>query len=89
MHTYNLLNQQDGALRAQTWGDFGPDPSGYEQSHDVSWNQQIRELRSYPQGQGSFRAESSVSILALRPAITRNSRAAHHQGFAAVQPQGS
>ena len=26
--------------------DFGRD----EQNHDVSWNQQIRELRSYPQG---------------------------------------
>ena len=45
----NVWKQQDGAIPADDRPRSWRGPAGYEQSHDVLWNQQILKLRSSPQ----------------------------------------
>ncbi len=46
---YHVWNQQDEAVPVDTSRGFPRRLRDYEQSHDVSWNQRIRKLRSRPQ----------------------------------------
>jgi hypothetical protein len=49
----HVWNQQDGSFAVDTPRPFPRRPTGYQQSHDVSWNERIRKLRSRPQGRAN------------------------------------